>query len=189
MGFRGVVTVKKYISALLCLFLIPGILFAASTLPAPRTLTLVHFLSSNATYHFSFKDMADTPSDISSADVTGGGRFARVVINFNDDVSYSINLRFSPLAHVTVANSYCEYTMEILQPGTNASLVTVIPDTETGHSACYASLSGTKAFAMASGSWQNEYLAELKITLDTDSAIAGNYAGTIIIEQVTDGGS
>ena len=131
--------------------------------------------------------MADTPTEITSADVSNGGKFARVVINFNDDVIYGFNLKFSPLEHVSLANTFCEYTMEVLRPNSNETLVAVVPNQVEGHSACSASLNGRVDYQL-SGNWQNEYLAELKITLDTDSALAGNYVGTIIIEQVTDGG-
>ena len=68
-------------------------------------------------------------------------------------------------------------------------LTQVIPDSEIGHSACYVVLSGQCYFTITSGTWQDKYLADLRITLDTDSAIAGRYTGTIIVEQVTDGGS
>ena len=180
---------KTIITLLLCSLFLPWLLFATSSLPADRTLTLVHTLAWNATYHFSFKNMADNPADITSADVTGGGKFARVLINFNDDVSYSITLIFSPLVHNTAANAYCEYTMEVLAPGTNDALVAVVPDLEVGHSACSASISGNMFYELTNGGWQNEFLAELRITLDLDSAIVGSYSGTIIIEQVTDGGN
>ena len=180
---------KTSIVLLLCLLFFSGVLYATTSLPADRSLFLVHTFASNATYHFSFKNMADNPADITSADVSSGGKFARVVINFTDDIpSYHAVLKFKPLKHETVANAYCEYTMEVLVPGSNDILVAVVPDLEEGHSACSASLSGSMFYELSSG-WQNEYLAELKITLDIDSAIAGNYSGTIIIEQVTDGGN
>ena len=181
---------KKVFFAFLCLFFLSSVLFATPSLPAPRSFFLVHSLASNPVYHFSFKDMADTPSEITSADVSSGGKFARFLINFNDDVtSYSVTLRFSPLVHDTVADAYCEYTMELLIPDSDNVLTQVIPDSEIGHSACYVVLSGQCYFTITSGTWQDKYLADLRITLDTDSAIAGRYTGTIIVEQVTDGGS
>ena len=164
---------KKTLLTILCLFSLLSLLFATPSLPAPRSFFLVHSLASNPVYHFSFKDMADTPSEITSADVT----------------SYSVTLRFSPLVHDTVADAYCEYTMELLIPDSDNVLTQVIPDSEIGHSACYVVLSGQCYFTITSGTWQDKYLTDLKITLDTDSAIAGRYTGTIIIEQVTDGGS
>lgn len=172
---------------IICLLFLPGLLCAAPSLPAQRNFNLVHTLTSNATYHFVFQNMADTPVEITSADVSNGGKFARVVINFNDDVIYDFNLKFSPLEHVSLVNTFCEYTMEVLRPNSNETLVAVVPNENVGHSACSATLNGRVDYQM-SGTWQNEYLAELKITLDTDSALAGNYVGTIIIEQVTDGG-
>ena len=172
---------------LISLLFLPGLLCAAPSLPAQRNFNLVHTLTSNATYHFVFQNMADTPVEITSADVSNGGKFARVVINFNDDVLYSFNLKFSPLEHVSLANTFCEYTMEVLRPNSNETLVPVVPNQSEGHSACSATLNGRVDYQL-SGTWQNEYLAELKITLDTDSALAGIYAGTIIIEQITDGG-
>ena len=182
---------KKTLLTILCLFSLLSLLSATPSLPAPRSFFLVHTLASNPVYHFSFKDMADTPSEITSADVSSGGKFARLVINFNDDVSYNVTLRFSPLVHDTFADTYCEYTMELLRPDSTNVLASVVPDQEIGHSACHVNLNGNIGFAFNGTNviWQDEYLADLKITLDTDSAIAGRYTGTIIIEQVTDGGS
>lgn len=178
---------KKTLLTILCLFSLLSMLFATPSLPAPRSFFLVHSLASNPVYHFSFKDMADTPSEITSADVSNGGKFARLVINFNDDVFYNVTLRFSPLVHDNYADTYCEYTVEILRPDSDNVLASVVPDQEIGHSACHVTLNGNIAHTVSG--WQDEYLTDLKIALDTDSAIAGRYTGTIIIEQVTDGGS